>query len=412
MAMATVSTTATIAEAPGKRRRRSVRHANLARFGIASGGLFLAALTLPQSLANWAAIDHPRFAAGLAPWSAPIASDAAALDSKDPRKSEVRALVARSLNRDVTQVQAIELRALDLALSGKTKQARVLFDLSDRLSRRSLPTRLWLIQDAVDRGDVTGALHNFDDALRTSTDAQPILFPVLSNASADPRLTIALARTLDRQSDWRLMFIDWVLGNAPDVAPVANVVAHMRDDRFILANNLDQQLIDRLVTSNNFNQANMLNRRFGHPAAGVADPNFAEPGAHYPFGWGLVSNGSIGAERALGGSGTVLTYGAAPANSGQVAAQLLNLEPGHYVLATKSAANARGAAPYWSVSCGEPGNRELAQMDQPMTLDGQAKVEFDVPASCSGQWLTLRLRPAADSSPQSGAINFVSISRQ
>ena len=407
--MATVSTIATIPKARAGQRNLALRRL-AARSAITAGAMAAAALFLPASLASWAADDHPRFAASIAPWDAAAASDAAAAIPGDPRKGEIRALVTKSLGRDVTQVNAIELRALYLALSGKTAEARHLFELSNRLSRRSLATRLWLIQDAVDRGNVGEALHNFDIALRTTTDAQPILFPVLTRASADPRLTIALARTLDRPSDWRLMFVDWVLSNAPDVAPVAQVVARMRDDRFIVGNGLDQQLINRMVSSNEFDQAKMLNQRFGHKAAGIADPNFGDLSAHYPFGWGLVSNGSIGAERAFSGSTTMLTYRAAPANSGQVAAQLLALKEGNYVLSTKSAATAIGAAPYWSISCGELQNRELARLDQPMKADARAEVAFTVPRGCLGQWLTLRIRPAADSSLQSGAIAFVSVS--
>jgi hypothetical protein len=184
----------------------------------------------------------------------------------------------------------------------------------------------------------------------------------------------------------------------------------MRDDRFVVGNSLDQQLINRLVSSEEFDQAKVLNQRFGHPAAAVADSNFADLRAHYPFGWGLVSNGSIGAERALSGSIPMLTYRASPANSGQVAAQLLTLKEGNYILATRTAASAVGADPYWTLSCGELQSRELARIDQPMNAGDRAEVAFTVPPGCSGQWLTLRLRPAADSSQQSGAIAVVSVS--
>ena len=407
--MATASNIATIPDARASGQAVAPRKF-AARCAIAGIAVAAAALFIPASLATWAANDHPRFAASIAPWNAEVASEAAAAIPGDPRRPEIRALVAKSLWRDAAQVEAIELRGLDLALSGKAAQARRLFQLSNDLSRRSLATRLWLIQDAVDRGDVAEALHNFDIALRTTTDAQPILFPVLTKASSDPRLTIALARTLDRPSDWRLMFVDWALSNAADVAPVARVVAHMRDDRFVVGNSLDQQLINRLVSSDEFEQAKILNHRFGRPAASVADPYFADLEAHYPFGWGLVSNGSIGAERALSGSTPVLTYRAAPANSGQVAAQLLTLQEGNYLLATRTAATPTGADPYWSLSCGELQNRALAQMDQPMKAGGRAEVAFTVPRGCSGQWLTLRLRPASDFSPQSGAIASVSVS--
>ena len=366
-------------------------------------------MVLPSSLATWADVDHPQVAARIAPWNAAASADAAASLGANPRSPRVRALVRRALARDLTQVTAIELRALDLAVSGKQAQARRLFQLSDRLSRRSLPTRLWLIQDAVDRGDVASALHDFDIALRTSTDAQPILFPVLARASADPRLAIPLARTFDRPSEWRLMFFEWVLSNGVDARPIASIVARMRDRPFVVANALDQRLVERLVTAREFAAARSLSRAFGHNSTGVADPNFGDANAHFPFGWELVSNGSIGAERAVSGSSSVLSYSAEPAKGGQVASQLLGLAPGAYVLATKAAANATGAAPYWSLAC-DGGGGEIARLDQPMTANGRVQVQFSVPPGCVAQWLTLTIRPAPDSNTQSGAIAWIRVS--
>ena len=379
------------------------------RASIIAGAAAAAAVFLPASLSSWAEVDHPQLAARIAPWSASAAASAAASLNEDPRSPAVRRLVATALARDLAQVQAIELRALDLIVSGKPAEGRRLFELSDRLSRRSLATRLWLIQDAVDRGSVGEALRNFDIALRTSTDAQPILFPVLAKASADPTLTEPLARTLDRPNEWRLLFFEWVLANSSDVRPAAAVAAHMRDRSFILSNAIDQRLIERLVTAREFDVAMALNRRFGRQAAGVADPHFSDPSARYPFGWGLVESGSLGAQRALRGSATALTYSAAPTNSGQVAAQLLALKPGRYALATMSAVAATGAAPYWSVTCAEMGGAVIASLDQPMTAGAKAETAFSVPASCRAQWLTLQVRPAPDSSSQSGAVAWVTV---
>jgi hypothetical protein len=269
--MATVSSTATITDASGRRALEGKRAKSLARAGIVVGAVALGAVVLPASLANWAAVDHPALAAEIAPWDAASATSAAAALG-NPRKPEARTLVSGALGRDVTQVQAIELRALDLAISGKTAEARKLFQLSGQLSRRSLPTRLWLIQDSVDRGNVAGAIDNFDIALRTTTDAQPILFPVLARASADPTLTGPLAALLDRPSDWRQMFLEWVLLNQADVGPVATVVGHMRDRHFIAGNGDDQQLIERVVSGRKFSQARALESRFGRSFATLADP--------------------------------------------------------------------------------------------------------------------------------------------
>jgi hypothetical protein len=49
-------------------------------------------------------------------------------------------------------------------------------------------------------------------------------------------------------------------------------------------------------------------------------------------------------------------------------------------------------------------------VDQPMAAHERTASEFTIPPGCSAQWLTLRLRPAADSSEQSGAIASVSVS--
>lgn len=371
--------------------------------------LLAAAVFVPASLADWASVDHPLIATEIAPWNAAAAANAAAaLDN--PRRADARALVRKALARDATEVSAIELRALDLALSGKTDEARRLFALSDRLSRRSLPTRLWLIQDSVDRGDVAGALRNFDIALRTTTDAQPILFPVLAKASADPTLTAALARTLDRRSDWRLSFIEWALTSGAHLDGLANVVARMSDRRFIVGNGIDQQLTERLAANGQFAPAILLNQRFGRPAKGVADMHFGDPSARFPFGWGLVNDGMLIGERAIVGSLPALKYGAAPGRSGQVAAQLLTLPAGSYSLASRTAAQLAGEPPYWTIACGQSGGAVLAELDQPLNARAEARTSITVPAGCTAQWLTLRVRPAQDSEAQSGAIAWVAIS--
>ena len=71
---------------------------------------------------------------------------------------------------------------------------------------------------------------------------------------------------------------------------------------------------------------------------------------------------------------------------------------------------ATGAAPYWSLTCGNPDTAQLARLDQPMAANRTATTTVTVPSTCTGQWLTLSVRPAPDSSPQSGAVAWVSVS--
>jgi hypothetical protein len=118
----------------------------------------------------------------------------------------------------------------------------------------------------------------------------------------------------------------------------------------------------------------------------------------------------VSAERAIVGSSPALEYRAVPGRSGQVAAQLLMLRPGPYILATRTAALGTGEAPYWSLTCGEAGGAELARLDQPKAAGSEAETALRVPQGCAAQWLTLRIRPSADASPQSGAIAWVRVS--
>jgi hypothetical protein len=392
----------------GSPRRRAA-----ARAAIVLGVLAAGALILPDSLATALSDGHPAFAARIAPWNARAAASAAVAIGSDPRKPETRALVRTALARDLTVLATVELRAVDLAASGKQADAARLFHLSDRLSRRSLPTRLWLIQASVDRGDVAGALANFDIALRTSNDAPPILFPVLARATADSSLTEPIARMLDRPSDWRLMFFEWALANDASLHSIANVAVRMRDRGIITRNKVDQRLIESLVTAGDFAQALRLRQRFdARPLPLVADARFRDPSALYPFGWGLVSDGSIGAERSFDGNGSALTYRATSPRSGQVAAQLLVLLPGQYALATRTAAASVGEAPYWSITCGQEGGPQLAGLDQPVAAGRAATTAFVVPGACPAQWLALRLRPSGAATAQSGAIAWVTVARR
>ena len=382
----------------------------VARAAIVVGLLTTGALLLPNSLAVALGDDHPALAARIAPHNARLATALAAGIGGDPRQPQIRQLVQTALARDLTDLPGLELRAADLALSNRRDEAQRLFELSDRMSRRSLSTRLWLIQASVYRGDVEGALANYDIALKTSTEAPPILFPVLAKASADPTITVPLARLLDRPSDWRLSYFEWALADDPDLHSLGEVMMAMHDRQLVSENKLDQRLIEQLVTKADFVQALRLKRRFDpRPLPLLADAHFADPEAQFPFGWSLVSDGSIGAERSLSSNGAMLAYRATSPHSGQIAAQLLFLRPGQYGLATRTAAAATGKAPLWSVTCGQADGSRLAELEQPMTLGSQAASAFTVPAGCPAQWLALNIQPDAGSAVQSGAIEWISI---
>ena len=366
-------------------------------------------LILRGGVANWLSRSDPATAAMIAPGNAEIAMAAARarIDAGEkPRDPAVRALVDAALARDVTMTPAIELSALETEAAGDKARAARLFDLSGKISRRSLATRLWLIQRSVDHGDVAGALQNFDIALRTSSAAPVVLFPVLTAATADPTLTDPIARTLDRPGDWRVMFLDYAIHQGGAVN-IARVVLAMRDHAVITGNGIDDLLIAQLVTERAFAEAQRVRTVFRPPArngALVADGDFADPSARYPFGWGMTARGDLEALRGLEQGRPALAYRAVAGRAGQVAAQLLFLPPGTYRLAARTAAAGDpGALPYWTLACAEQGGAGIATLDQPPHQDGSATADFRVPQGCSAQWLTFNLRPSDLPQGQSGA---------
>ena len=298
--MTTATNTAT---ASLRRRRRSLVTARtLGRSAIGLGCAALIAAVAVKGAAIHLARSDPTAAALLAPYDARAAVAAAQAGSGSGAKvstPEVRRLTRLALARDATLTPAIEFRALQAETDADPRREARLFELSSAISRRSLPTRLWLIQRAVDRGDVAGALENFDIALRTSTAAPDVLFPVLTRAAADPSLSGPIARILDRPEDWRLAFLHYAITEAHAGSGVAGVLLRMRDRHLILGEHVDDSLVGELVAERQFALARSVHDAFG-PSAGpdlVADPRFADPRMRYPFGWVLIQTGTSGASR-------------------------------------------------------------------------------------------------------------------
>jgi hypothetical protein len=321
----------------------------------------------------------------------------------------VQSLVHDALRHDLTQPAALELTALADENRGARSAAANLYKLSSRISRRSLATRLWLVQHSVDGGDVPATLANMDVALRTSSAAPAFVFPALARGLDDPALIGPIAQMVDRPSEWRETFLIYVADNAEPASAAALLFA-ARDRRTIIKDELDRRIIVRLVADGQFSLARRLDAAFARRPANaqpVADGAFGDPGARYPFGWGLTDTSELGASRESDGGHSVLAYHANTAEQGQVAAQLLTLPPGSYALTTRvNSATSAATPPLWTLSCAAP-TRLLVTITLPDQAGQTATAPFSVPPGCDAQWLALTVRPALE--PQNGSVASVSI---
>ena len=355
---------------------------------------------------------HPVSASALAPGNARVAlAGGLALlgGGARPDDQAVRSRVRSALDRDTTIPAALELEALDRQRRGDLAGAGRLYGLSNRISRRSLGTRLWLVQSAVERGDAARALAEMDLALRTSSAAPDMVFPALANGLEDPALVAPVARLVDRPSDWRTPFLTYAMNNA-DPGGAATLLIKLKDRRGINAAAFDLLLV-RLVDGGEFANARALARRFGRARGGatlVADERFADERAHYPFGWALTEGETLGARRDIQRGIPVLDYHANSAEGGQVAAQVLMMSPGSYRLATRVGRAASALQPLWVLACAGA-SKPLATLELPARDLGVSARSVRIPADCPAQWLVLIVRPALNT--QSGSVARVELRR-
>ncbi len=383
-----------------------------AQAAIALGALAIGAVVAQSTLAEAMRETHPTRASALAPGNARVAIDGALAllaGGAETGDAAVRSRVRQALDRDATIPAALELEALDRQGRGDLAGAAHLYRMSDRISRRSLATRLWLVQDAVERGDAGRALGQMELALRTSSAAPDLIFPALANGLDDPALVQSIARLVDRPSEWRTPFLTYAMKNA-GAAAAASLLVDLRDRRGINAAAFDILLV-RLVDDGRFNHARQLARRFGRGTASalVADERFADEHAHYPFGWALTEGEAMGARRDVERGTSVLSYHANSAEGGQVAAQVLLLRPGSYRLATRVVrADSGELQPLWVLACAGS-SKPLATVQLPSRDGGATARVVSIPANCPAQWLVLIVRPALNT--QSGSVAGIELRR-
>ena len=402
------------------RPRRAVRRQALtfgkrqaAQAAIALGALAIGVVVARSTLAQAMRETHPVRASALAPGNARVAIDGALAllaGGSKPGDEAVQSRVRHALDRDTTLPAALELEALDRQRRGDIASAAHLYHLSDRISRRSLATRLWLVQDAVEHGDADRALGQMELALRTSSAAPDLVFPALANGLGDPALVRSIAKLVDRPSEWRAPFLTYAMKNASPAA-AASLLVNLRDRRGINAAAFDTLLV-RLVDDGQFASARLLGRRFGRGAtssSSVADERFGDERARYPFGWALTEGEAMGARRDIERGAPVLTYHANSAEGGQVAAQVLLLGPGSYRLVTRIVrADSGELQPLWVLACAGS-SKPLATMPLPSHDGGIAAKLVSIPANCPAQWLVLIVRPALNT--QSGSLAGVELRR-
>lgn len=384
----------------------------IARGGLALGLAVLGYVGSASSLAHVVAKVDPMRAHLMAPNNGVILADYAQTSfTRRPVKEANSAparLARKALLAEPTAADALTVLGFQAQLRGDTAQADRIFSYSTVISRRELRPRLWAIEKSIARGDIAGALRNYDIALRTSNDALSLLFPSLTAALAEPRIRAALLPVLDSDPVWKDRFLGYIAktGIEPEGA-----IALFREGRAInleASEDAKANLVNALVRQNKRSEAWAYYRTFrpGVRRDRSRDPNFALDTAKSIFDWQPGTDARLSAAILQHGDSGLLDFSVPPSVGGTLVSQAQLLPPGPYRLEGQSRGidQPERSRPYWSLTCQD--GRELGRIVLPNSDQdsGRFTGRFDVPAGCVSQTLTLVARSTDDIMGVSGQI--------
>ena len=388
MAMAMAMATPPRADRPGLRRIG-------AALGVAAMGVVGTLLSYSFATTR----SDPSRALAAWPWNATaraeLAAKAITADTAPGTARKARALARAALGEQALLAVAGRTLGVSEALLDRPADAAKAMAYAEALSRRDLPTQLWLIEDRVGAGDVGGAIIHYDRALRTADSAPDLLFPILVPAAADVTVAAPLARRLATRPLWWRPYLTALVQQNPSDATTALLVRAVKldpaksDERTLLI-----AAMTRLADAGRFDLARSLAPR-GSASGMLRNGSFEEEAGLPPFDWTLVDDGDLSGviEARDDGAGNALYLTARNGRGGEVARQVLTLAPGRYRLRGKAGDAGTGQdRPAVTMTCANSGDA-LA----PATLSsGAFATEFTVPEGCAGQRLSVLGNAALD----------------
>lgn len=390
------------------------------RIGIAMIAAIFGYYSVTFSAAKVIATSNTALAHRLAPYDGQVTAElSASLSLSTSLTEEGSTLQARnqadqlarhSLRQSLIAVPALTTLGINADIRGERAMARRLFNHAQRLSRRDLRTQLWMIEDAVNRGEVGQALHQYDMTLRVFPRLSEILYPILTAASSDVAIRDGLTATIGSRPPWSDNFLNYAAANSRDPLAVASIFSALLRAHVPVSDFAKSRIVDSLIAADKHEAAWSFYEsiRPGSDRRRSRDPQF-KSGLEYPsqFDWIAISDVGITATVQNG----LFDFSVSPSLGGPVLKQLQLLPPGRYRLkgVGHGIEQDRTALPYWALLC--QGGDELGRvlMTSSEVANGAFAGIFEVPPSCPVQNLILTVRPSTAIAGVSGQINRVEL---
>lgn len=245
----------------------------------------------------------------------------------------------RALGADALNAPLLRLAGLAAEQKGDAASARHLIRLSDRLSRRDLGTEIWLVQDAVEHGDVPGAIAHYDALLAVHPFIRDQFFPVIAKALRYSEVQSALIPYIHRSVPWVISFLSNVAVHEPmptarDIVPLLINSDMLEEDEF---RQIASRLLQRLVKEGEFPAAvTLADRMAATDHSGLTNMAISDQStdrALRPLTWELARRN--GAFASYDGNGQVRMR-VSPDRQVVSLHRVMMLQPGHYSFGFKA----------------------------------------------------------------------------
>ena len=307
--------------------------------------------------------------------------------------------------RQLLQVEPAEGRAYRVlaqvaAAREQREQALTLFRIAARRAPRDLPSRAWLAQDALQRGDLTDALVQIDRVLSLSPGAAGNVYPVLVQLAGDPAFVEALADTLRTRPAWRPGLLAALRHPKTGHPANADAVLGALQRRGGLDAEESAAWIETLLRDGRWGEAHA---RWAAPFVAGGKPlpllyngDFAQVPSGQGFDWRqpAVAGAILEYEPGAGAGRTLHARFLGRRIAGPLLEHALLLAPGEYAWSFRRRFEGLRSdnGLQWILACAGQGNQVLAR-SQPLVGSRAWQDEllaFTVPAGgCQGQWLRL-----------------------
>lgn len=377
------------------------------RLGLAAVAAVLGYYGVTFSLAQVVVKRDPALAYRLASYDGRItavyATSLAGPEATVKDRARADALAKRALQQDPTAVAAVATLGINADVRGDKAAARRYFAYAQKLSRRDLRTQLFMIEDAVQRNDIPGALHQYDMTLRVFPTLGDMLYPVLASASSDPEIRHELVKTLSGKPAWSDRFIRFIAEKGSDPRSTAALFVGLRRAGVAIPEAAGADVVNALLGSGQGDGAwsYYAKIRPGADRGRSRDPRFVSK-LERPSKLDWIPVNDDGLTSSI--QGGTFDFAAPASVGGPMLQQLQLFPPGSYRLSGHSIGieQAAGALPYWTLRC--QNGRELGRVEVPNSnvANGNFAGTFSVPADCPVQTLVLTARPSDAVSGLSG----------